>query len=147
MTPQQIAHVRSSFALVAPIADQAAALFYANLFYANLFEADRSLRPLFKSDLGDQGQRLMSMIGAAVGLLDQPQRLLPALHALGARHAGYGVQESHYATVGQALIKTLSQGLGEAFTPEVAEAWATMYGIVSREMQRAARHAAQPVAA
>jgi hemoglobin-like flavoprotein len=142
MTPQQIAHVRSSFALVAPIADQAAAL-----FYANLFEADRSLRPLFRSDLGDQGQRLMAMIGAAVGLLDQPQRLMPTLHALGARHAGYGVRESHYATVGQALIKTLSQGLGEAFTPEVAEAWATMYGIVSREMQRAAQHAEQPALA
>lgn len=134
MTPQQIHHVRTSFALVAPIADQAAAL-----FYANLFEADPSLRPMFKSDLGHQGERLMAMIGAAVGLLDQPQRLMPVLHALGARHAGYGVREPHYATVGQALIKTLSQGLGDAFTPEVAEAWAAMYGVVSREMQRAAQ--------
>jgi hemoglobin-like flavoprotein len=134
MTPQQIHHVRTSFALVAPIADQAAAL-----FYANLFDADPSLRPMFKDDLGHQGERLMAMIGAAVGLLDQPQRLMPVLHALGARHAGYGVREPHYATVGQALIKTLSQGLGEAFTPEVADAWAAMYGIVSREMQRAAQ--------
>jgi hemoglobin-like flavoprotein len=134
MTPQQIHHVRTSFALVAPIADQAAAL-----FYTNLFDADPSLRPMFKSDLGHQGERLMAMIGAAVGLLDQPQRLMPVLHALGARHAGYGVREPHYATVGQALIKTLSQGLGDAFTPEVAEAWAAMYGIVSREMQRAAQ--------
>lgn len=142
MTPQQIAHVRSSFALVAPIADQAAAL-----FYANLFEADPSLRPLFRSDLGHQGERLMAMIGAAVGLLDQPQRLLPVLHALGARHAGYGVREPHYATVGQALIKTLSQGLGDAFTPPVAEAWAAMYGVVSREMQRAAQPASQPALA
>jgi hemoglobin-like flavoprotein len=140
MTPQQIVHVRHSFALVAPIADQAAAL-----FYANLFEADPSLRPLFKSDLGHQGERLMSMIGAAIGLLDQPQRLMPVLHALGARHAGYGVREPHYATVGQALIKTLSQGLGDAFTAEVADAWAATYGIVSREMQRAAQ--AQAVAA
>jgi hemoglobin-like flavoprotein len=137
MTPQQIQHVRTSFALVAPIADQAAAL-----FYANLFDADPSLRPMFRSDLGHQGERLMAMIGAAVGLLDQPQRLMPALHALGARHAGYGVREPHYATVGQALIQTLSQGLGDAFTPEVAEAWAAMYGVVSREMHRAAQPAA-----
>lgn len=136
MTPQQIQDVRASFALVAPIADQAAAL-----FYANLFDADPALRPLFKSDLGHQGERLMAMIGAAVGLLDQPQRLMPVLHSLGARHAGYGVREAHYATVGQALIKTLSQGLGDAFTPTVAEAWATMYTLVAREMQRAAQPA------
>ena len=136
MTPQQISDVRTSFALVAPIADKAAAL-----FYGNLFTADPTLRRLFKSDLGDQGERLMSMIGAAVALLDQPQRLLPTLHALGARHAGYGVRESHYATVGQALIKTLSQGLGDAFTPAVAEAWSAMYGMVAREMQRSAQMA------
>lgn len=139
MTPQQISHVRTSFTLVAPIADQAAAL-----FYANLFTDDPSLRPLFRSDLGHQGERLMSMIGAAVALLDQPQRLLPVLHALGTRHADYGVRESHYATVGQALIKTLSQGLGEAFTPEIAESWAAMYAVVSREMQRAAHMTPAP---
>jgi len=132
MTPQQITDVRSSFALVAPIADQAAAL-----FYDHLFAADPSLRALFKTDLGHQGERLMQMIGAAVGLLDKPDRLLPVLHALGARHTGYGVRAAHYDTVGAALLRTLRDGLGEAFTPDVAEAWATMYGLVAREMQRA----------
>ena len=132
MTPQQIADVRSSFALVAPIADQAAAL-----FYDHLFAADPSLRALFKTDLGHQGQRLMQMIGAAVGLLDQPDRLLPVLQALGGRHAGYGVRETHYDTVGTALLRTLRDGLGDAFTPVIAEAWATMYSLVAREMQRA----------
>lgn len=137
MTPQQINDVRTSFALVAPIADQA-----AGLFYSHLFAADPALRRLFKSDLGDQGQRLMDMIAAAVGLLDQPQRLVPVLRALGARHAGYGVRDSHYDTVGQALLKTLRDGLGEAFTPRVAQAWAAMYAVVAREMQYASQSAA-----
>jgi hemoglobin-like flavoprotein len=138
MTPQQIAAVRASFALVEPIADQAAAL-----FYANLFDADPSLRSLFRGDMREQGKRLLQMIGAAVRLLDHPSRLLPTLHALGARHSGYGVRDAHYATVGAALQRTLEQGLGDAFTPVVREAWTAMYELVAREMQRAA----QPLAA
>ncbi len=136
MTPQQIHDVRTSFALVAPIADQAAAL-----FYDHLFAADPALRTLFKSDLQHQGERLMTMIGAAVGLLDQPARLVPVLRALGERHAGYGVRPAHYDTVGTALLRTLRDGLGTAFTPAVEQAWRAMYGLVSREMQHAA-HAA-----
>jgi hemoglobin-like flavoprotein len=133
MTPTQVRLVQSSFALVAPIAPQA-----AGLFYAHLFEADPSLRHLFKGDMAAQGDRLMQMIGAAVGLLSQPERLMPVLRQLGARHQGYGVVSAHYDTVGAALLKTLSQGLGEAFTPEVREAWAAMYQVVAQTMQEAA---------
>ena len=133
MTPQQIQHVRSSFAQVEPIAAQA-----ATMFYNNLFAADASLRPLFRGDLAHQGERLMAMIGAAVGLLERPHALLPVLRSLGARHAVYGVREGHYATVGTALLLTLEQGLGDAFTADVREAWTAMYGIVSRTMIEAA---------
>ncbi|MES2959968.1 MAG: globin family protein [Pseudomonadota bacterium] len=132
MTPQQVAHIRSSFNLVAPGAAQVAAL-----FYQHLFAVDPSLRALFKGELSQQGERLMQMIGAAVGLLDQPERLVPVLRTLGARHRGYGVRAAHYDSVGTALLRTLRDGLGVAFTPAVAEAWATMYGLVAREMQRA----------
>lgn len=133
MTPQQIQHVRASFAQVAPIAAEA-----ATMFYNNLFAADPSLRALFRGDMTAQGERLMAMIGSAVGLLERPQALLPVLRTLGARHAGYGVQASHYDTVGAALLLTLEQGLGAAFTPEVRDAWAAMYGLVARTMIEAA---------
>ena len=134
MDRQQIDLVRSSFALVQPIATQAAAL-----FYDNLFTADPSLRKLFRGDMAHQGDRLMTMIGAAVGLLDRPDALIPVLQKLGARHGGYGVVDAHYATVGGALLLTLEQGLGDAFTPETRAAWTEMYGIVSRTMIEAAR--------
>ena len=134
MNATQIQLVRSSFALVQPIATQAAAL-----FYDNLFAADPSLRKLFRGDMAHQGERLMSMIGAAVGLLDRSDALLPVLRSLGGCHGGYGVVDAHYATVGGALLLTLEQGLGEAFTPAVRDAWAAMYGIVSRTMIEAAR--------
>lgn len=129
MTPTQIQLVRSSFEQLAPQASQAAAL-----FYGNLFEADPSLRKLFTGDMGTQGQRLMTMIGMAVRMLDQPGALLPALRSLGARHETYGVTTDHYDTVGAALLKTLGQGLGPAWTAEAAAAWTRAYGIIRATM-------------
>lgn len=133
MTPKQIELVQSSFAQVAPIADAAAAL-----FYQNLFTADPTLKPLFKGDMQAQGKKLMQMIGVAVGKLDELEVLVPVLQRLGAGHVAYGVEDSHYATVGAALLKTLDQGLGDAFTEEVEQAWITAYGIMANTMIAAA---------
>ena len=137
MDVQQITLVRSTFALVQPIASDAAAL-----FYDNLFRADPSLRPLFEGDMTHQGQRLMGMIGSALQLLDRPAALLPVLRSLGARHAGYRVREEHYDTVGSALILTLEQGLGAAFTPEARAAWIELYGVIAGTMREGAREPA-----
>jgi len=122
--------VQTSFAQVRPIAETAAAL-----FYRRLFELDPTLRPLFKGDLEEQGRKLMDMLGVAVKGLDRPEALLPALANLGRRHAGYGVKERDYETVGEALLWTLEQGLGPSFTPEVREAWATVYRLVADTMR------------
>ena len=133
MNDYTIALVRESFDLVEPIAPQAAAM-----FYENLFEADPSLQRLFKGDMAAQGSKLMQMVALAVAQLDNPDVLMPALRGLGQRHAGYGVQEAHYDTAGTALLKTLSQGLGVAYTPEVEEAWIEVYGDVAGAMKEAA---------
>lgn len=134
MTPAQITHIRRSFTLVEPIAPQAAAL-----FYDNLFTADPQLRRLFQGNMAQQGARLMNMIATAVDLLEQPDALIPALRKLGARHVNYGVRDEHYATVGAALLKTLKQGLGDAYTDDVHAAWVALYGVVSETMMDAAR--------
>lgn len=136
MTPHQAQLVRDSFRLVEPIADQAAAL-----FYSNLFEADPALRALFRGDMNRQGQLLMTMIGSAVKLLDRPDALLPVLRSLGARHVNYGVKDAHYPVVGGTLLMTLEQGLGEAFTPEIRDAWLAMYAVVHDTMLEGAREA------
>jgi hemoglobin-like flavoprotein len=141
MNPVQIGHVRRSFALIEPIAPQAAAL-----FYDNLFTADPSLRKLFQGNMAQQGQRLMTMIATAVDLLEEADKLVPALRKLGARHVNYGVRDEHYATVGGALLKTLEQGLGEAYTDEVHAAWIALYRVVSETMMDAARGAVRVAA-
>ena len=111
------------------------------MFYGRLFELNPSLRPLFKIDLRDQGKKLMQMIGFCVGKLDALDELVPLVKSLGARHVGYGVVESDYAAVGAALLWTLEQGLGPAFTPAVKDAWATVYGVLSSTMRAGAETA------
>lgn len=133
MNHETIARVQSSWQKVAAIAPQAAALFYQNLFVA-----DPSLQALFKGNMEDQGKKLMQMIGAAVGKLQDLDSLLPILHGLAVRHVGYGVRNEHYQTVGAALLQTLRQGLGEDFTPEVKQAWTEVYGLIASEMMTAA---------
>jgi hemoglobin-like flavoprotein len=133
MSPQQIDLVQKSFAEVKPIAAAA-----AGLFYTRLFILDPSLRHLFKGDIAKQGQMLMSMIGSAVMGLRDLEKLAPVVRQLGARHVGYGVRTEHYATVGSALLWTLGEGLGEKFTPEVRDAWAAAYDLLSGVMQMGA---------
>ena len=72
--------VQASFAELAPLAPAA-----GRIFYRELFLLDPSLRTLFVGNLERQGEKLMQMIGAAVNLADQPQKLLPVLRQLGAR--------------------------------------------------------------
>ena len=132
MSPVTVALVQNSWAKVTPIAPQA-----AELFYNNLFARDPALIPLFRGDMRVQGQKLMTMIGAAVSKLGAIDTLVPVLQDLGRRHGGYGVQPHHYDTVGSALLQTLEQGLGDAFTPEVHDAWAKVYGLIAGVMQEA----------
>jgi hemoglobin-like flavoprotein len=133
MTNEQKHLIRQTFDLVAPMADSVAAV-----FYRRLFELDPSLRALFPPMLVEQGRKLMQMLGAAVGMLDRPQQLTSVLESLGRRHAGYGVRDEHYDTVGEALLWTLERGLGPVFTPDVKAAWAALYGVVATTMKNAA---------
>ena len=142
MNSKQIELVQASFKMVQPIADQA-----AQLFYQRLFELDPSLRRMFRGDMEEQGRKLMQMIGVAVGALRRLDQIVPAVEDLGRKHAGYGVRDEHYETVASALLWTLSTGLGEAFTPEVHDAWVAMYGVVTSAMKRGAASAAEAAAA
>ncbi|HKH72750.1 MAG TPA: globin family protein [Vicinamibacterales bacterium] len=126
----QINLVQTTFAVVAPLADDVAAL-----FYRRLFEIDPSLESMFPGDMSGQRRKLMVMLTAAVKGLPRLDRLIPVLEDLGRRHAEYGVIESHYETVGEALLWTLEKGLGPEFTPDVKEAWTTVYGVLAATMK------------
>lgn len=137
MEQKTIDLVQTSFAKVAPIASTA-----AEIFYNKLFELDPKLKAIFPADnagaMKEQGNKLMTMLSAAVAGLSNLDKLVPVLQDLGKRHTNYQVEPGHYDTVGAALLDTLEAGLGEAFTPEVKEAWAATYGVMATVMKEAA---------
>lgn len=132
MEQKTITLVQESFEKVKPIASTA-----ATIFYTKLFELDPTLKPLFPSSedaMVAQGNKLMMMLSSAVAGLSNLEMLVPVLQNLGKRHVEYRVEPSHYNTVGAALLDTLAVGLGDDFTPEVKEAWTSVYGTMATVM-------------
>jgi hemoglobin-like flavoprotein len=135
MSPTEQRLIRSSWAAIEPIADEA-----ATLFYDRLFELDPRLQALFRdADMERQRMVLMQSLAVVVRNIDRLDQIIPEVEALGRRHAGYGVRADHYQTVGLALLWTVKQGLGDAFTEQTGHAWADAYRRVSSAMIEAAR--------
>jgi hemoglobin-like flavoprotein len=129
MTPEQVQLVQESFSKVAPIADQAAVL-----FYDRLFEVAPQVKAMFPEDMTEQRKKLMTTLAVVVNGLSNLESVLPAASALATRHVAYGAKAEHYPVVGAALLWTLEKGLGDAWTPEIADAWTAAYGTLSGYM-------------
>ena len=74
--PDQVKAIQDSFKLVAPISEQAAAL-----FYGRLFEIAPDVKPLFRGDMTEQGRKLMATLGVVVNSLGNLEAILPAATA------------------------------------------------------------------
>lgn len=129
MTPDQVKLVQESFSKVAPISEQAAVM-----FYDRLFEVAPSVQALFPSDMSEQRKKLMAVLAVVVNGLGNLESVLPAASGLAKRHVGYGARPEHYPVVGGALLWTLEKGLGDAWTPAIADAWLAAYGTLSGYM-------------
>ncbi|MCR4288894.1 MAG: globin domain-containing protein [Candidatus Scalindua sp.] len=130
MKADQIMLVQKTFEKIRPISEVA-----AELFYNRLFELAPSLKSLFKGDMKTQGRMLMQMLDYTVSGLNKPDSIIPVVQDLGRCHVGYGVKEEYYETVGEALLWTLEQGMGKDFTPDVKDAWAEAYKLLSDTMK------------
>jgi nitric oxide dioxygenase len=120
MTGAQIRLVRVTWLQAAPNA-QAVVRF----FYERLFELDPEIRRLFGyTDMVAQRRELLVRVTVCVGALDHVDTVRSALEGLARRNAECGVQDRHYVLAQSALLWTLAQVLGEAWTEEVHEAWA-----------------------
>lgn len=134
LSASQIEEVRRTFSIL-PANHNVIGL----LFYQTLFEIDPTLKPLFKGNIREQGKKLIAMLALVVEDATDLGRLLPSLENLAIRHVGYGVVESHYATIGRALQQTLQTALGTAFTEASRSAWQEAYSELSTAMIRATR--------
>lgn len=129
MTQQQISLVQQSWTSVLPLAKEAGLL-----FYNKLFEAAPSIRHLFKPDISEQANKLVMILGYVVSKLNHMEELLPEVHKLGARHNRYGTEPAHYELVGQCLLATLKEGLGQQWNAEIQDAWITAYNTLKNVM-------------
>jgi hemoglobin-like flavoprotein len=141
VTPDQTL-VRASWPLIAANADALAAN-----FYTSLFEIDASAARLFANvDMAAQRAKLVHSLAIIVDAVDNPDRLLPVVAALGRRHATYGIEARHFDSVGHALLRALSLTLGDAFTAEMHAAWGESYELIAAVMRRALVRAKEPAA-
>jgi hemoglobin-like flavoprotein len=136
MTPEQVDLVRKSFDAMWPMRGD-----IANLCYSRFFELAPGARDLFPTDMEQQRVKLMDMIAALVGSLEQRALFQSLVTHSGRQHARLGVQPSQYAALGEALMWSLQCKFGASFTPELRESWRTLYATVQAEMLRAAAQA------
>jgi nitric oxide dioxygenase len=129
LTTAQIDLIRDSFHRLQPDVQTA-----SELFYVRLFEIAPKLREMFRSDMTGQGMRFMTTLGVIVQYLDDPQTLRPHLEHLAQGHAAYGVKPEHFHPMGQALIRAMTETLGEDFPEGAAAAWEAAYDHLAREM-------------
>jgi hemoglobin-like flavoprotein len=129
LTGEEIELVRGSFDRIWGIAGRT-----ADIFYDRLFTIAPHVRPLFCGDPSEQKRKFMSTLAIIVSCLDDSARLVPLTGDLGRQHLDYGIVQSHYSVVGEALLWSLEQGLGPHWTPGVAASWTKAYSIVSGHM-------------
>jgi len=141
MTPEQAQIIKLTFAQVMRERDKVGLM-----FYDRLFSIAPEVKPLFRGDIAEQSRKLMDTLALAVGMLRDMPTLVITLEGLARRHVGYGVKDEHYDKVGEALLWTLEKGLGDAFTPQVREAWTALYVAVAKIMRDAAKGQSAAVA-
>jgi hemoglobin-like flavoprotein len=132
VTPKQVELVRQSFDSMWPIRRK-----LADQFYHRFFKLAPDAQDLFQGDMERQYLKLMDAIAAIVGALDKREMFQSIISHSGRQHARFGAKPFHFTAFGDSLICSLEQQFGAAFTPEIKEAWITLYDAVQSEMIRA----------
>jgi hemoglobin-like flavoprotein len=136
VTPEQIALVEETIAVLAPSLDDV-----ADEFYRRLFAADPAVRKLFTTDLATQRTKFAAELAEIMGALRHHDVFLERAETLGGNHRGYGVTAAHYRTVGVALLGALARALGEMWTTDVEDAWRLAYNLTAEAMMAGAASA------
>jgi nitric oxide dioxygenase len=119
---------------------------FSESFYDNLFEMYPAAKPLFAStDMIAQREKLIKSLVLIVSNLRSPQVLTDTLQGLGSRHVEYGALPEHYPLVGNALLATFEEYLGNAWTDETKQAWVEAYGAITEIMLDGANYAKEEV--
>ncbi|MFB6839117.1 globin domain-containing protein [Streptomyces sp. NPDC056361] len=135
LSEQAVPVVRATLPAVGGALDQITERFYGRLFDAH----PELLRDLFNRGNqanGEQRQALAGSIAAfAVALLENPDSRPDAMLArIAHKHASLGVTSEQYKVVHEHLFAAIVEVLGEAVTPEVAQAWDEVYWLMANAL-------------
>lgn len=134
MTPKQKMLLQLSFTQLSSAADEV-----AERFHRRLLRLDPALR---RADLKVEGRKLLRLIGLAVRNFDDPEQVSGEARDLGREYAAQGLTEEHFDTMGEALLWTLVQTLGEEeLSREERTAWVRTYQTLTGWMKEGAQGA------
>ncbi len=102
--------------------------------YARLFELSPEVRNLFSTNMEIQQEKLQATLTTLVLASSNFESVVERLQALGRTHQEYGIVPEQYELLGEAIIWTLKNQLGDAFEERHEVAWTRFYRIVSDSM-------------
>jgi hemoglobin-like flavoprotein len=132
MTARQIMLVQATFEQ-----SRARSRIIGERFYRRLFGRFPEMRNLFTGDIEEQAGKLMRMISGLVESLDRPDDTADILFELGMRHQAYGIRAEHYRIAGRIFLWAIKPADGQAFSPEIKEAWVAFYEMLVEKMVEA----------
>lgn len=126
--------IRATAAVVAEHAELITARFYPRMFA----ERPDLLRVFNQGNqsTGEQSRALAaSVVAYAVHLIDPDAPSFDhVMSRIANKHLSLGIRPEQYTTVGHHLLAAVAEELGDAVTPEVAEAWAEVYWLFATQL-------------
>ncbi|KAK6955208.1 hypothetical protein Daesc_002839 [Daldinia eschscholtzii] len=143
ISPEHIAIVKAT----APVLKEHGVAI-TTLFYKNMIAAHPELKNIFSMSnqtSGAQPRALAAAVFAYATYVDDLGQLKALVERIAHKHESLNVQADQYPIVGKHLIEAVATVLGDACTPEIAEAWTAAYGalaeiFINREKQLYAAH-------
>jgi nitric oxide dioxygenase len=134
LSPQTLGVVRATAPVVAAHADQITAHFYPRMFAAH----PELLRVFNQGNqaTGEQSKALAgSVVAYAVQLIDPAAPSFDhVMRRIAYKHVSLGIRPEQYTIVGEHLLASVGEVLGDAVTPEIAAAWSEVYWLFALQL-------------
>ncbi|MFD0986127.1 NO-inducible flavohemoprotein [Methyloligella solikamskensis] len=121
-------------------------------FYKRMFSHNPEVKPFFNQAhqrAGLQQQALAGAICAYAANIDNLDALGPAVELIAEKHVSLQIKPEQYPIVGENLLESIKEVLGDGATDEVIQAWGEAYGflaevLIGREAQIYKEIASEP---
>ncbi|MGI8332356.1 globin domain-containing protein [Actinomadura scrupuli] len=132
LSPQSAVTVRATLPVIGGAIEEISGRFYESMFADN----PELLRDLFNRGNQANGEQRSALAGSIAGfaaLLVDPSGVRPdaMLARIANKHASLGVTVEQYDVVHKYLFAAIAEVLGDAVTPDVAEAWDEVYWLMA----------------